>query len=149
MDYTELAKEFLEKMHSGRASKQEKFQEGSHGEAFVLHRIKERDGETIPGDISEAMGISSARVAAALNSLEKKGFVTREIDVNDRRRIIVKLTPEGRTYEAEQEKKIVAMAAKMLASLGEQDAKEYVRISIKMIGAMSATKNDLCETGKN
>ena len=139
MDYNELAEEFLRKMQdkkAGRGNFSERFTEGTRGESFILHRIIEK-GELVPGDISGAIGVSSARVAAALNSLERKGFITREIDLNDRRRIIVKPTPAGAEFAEKAQMTHVGMFARMLSLLGEDDAREFVRIMIKLMDAMS------------
>jgi len=96
MDYEDLAKEFIQNMRAAQtAGRQRSLQEGIRGETFVLYFIKENQGRTAPSQISDGMGVSSARVAMALNSLEEKGMITREIDVEDRRKIIVKLTEKG------------------------------------------------------
>ena len=61
----------------------------------VYSFLSAHENGVIPSDISK-MGISSARIAAALNSLEKKAS-SRRIDTDDRRRILVNLT-KMRTY---------------------------------------------------
>ena len=70
----------------------------SRGEIFVLKILLLRDGTSTPTEISEAMRSTKGRVSAILNSLEKKGFVGREIDRDNRRNIIVTLTDSGRDY---------------------------------------------------
>lgn len=93
MDYDDLANELIQNMRAAQtAGRQKSFQEGIRGETYVLYFIRENQGKTVPSQISDGMGVSSARVAMALNSLEEKGMITREIDVDDRRKIIVKLT---------------------------------------------------------
>jgi DNA-binding MarR family transcriptional regulator len=82
----------------------------------------------IPSEISNEVGISTARVAATLNSLESKGWVTRKIDVNDRRRILVEMTPEGKEQVEKHFQMIMNTTTNMLEYLGEHDANEYVRI---------------------
>jgi DNA-binding MarR family transcriptional regulator len=86
------------------------------------------------------MGITSARIAAALNALEEKGFITRNIDSEDRRRIIVKPTLKGREYAFEQRKKHIEHAKNILSMLGEDDAKEYVRILGRLADVLSRTE---------
>ena len=143
MDYTELAKEFLRMLQNRKAGAhgdlQEHFQEGTRGESFILHRIIEK-GELVPGELSGAMGVSSARVAAALNNLERKGFITREIDLNDRRRIIVKPTAAGAEFAERTQITHVGMFAQILSLLGEDDAREFVRIMCKLMDAFSKLK---------
>jgi len=130
MDYSQLAAELLLKMQALRKMKPQKnIHESLQGESFVLHYIAHHGSDVLPGEISSEMDVSSARVAAALNSLENKGLITRQIDRNDRRRILVRLTPEGKETADRHQRKVVEGAAKMLALLGEDDAREYVRIT--------------------
>jgi DNA-binding MarR family transcriptional regulator len=141
MDYNDLAKELLRNMQSVRKAKHQRYvEEGARGEAFVLNCIKEcRDG-VVPGNISDTAGISSARVAAVLNCLENKSMITREIDSNDRRRIIVKLTQKGTEHAEEQEKRYIEAMENILRLLGEDDAREYVRLTGRMAEVLCENK---------
>ena len=101
------------------------------GETFVLYYL-EKQGSAVPGEISDAMGISSARMAAALNGLDDKGYITREIDKEDRRKIIVNLTAAGKQRAHQLIKEHMSHISEMLEMLGEADAREYVRIMVKI-----------------
>ena len=130
MDYRELATELMQKMFlMNRARPHKEITEAMHGESFVMRYLAHQNDCVLPSEISKVMGISSARIAAALNSLEKKGMITRQIDPEDRRRILITLTSEGRALGIEQQQEILEKFAKMLSQLGEHDAKEYVRIA--------------------
>lgn len=73
MDYKDLALEFIEVMnHTRKRNIPKQIDDSMRGEHFVLHYISEHEGDVTPSDISNEMGITSARIAAALNSLEKK-----------------------------------------------------------------------------
>ena len=129
MDYTNLAREFMEIMNQMRKCNIHKpISDSMHGEIFVRLYISKHEYNVIPSEISNEVGISTARVAATLNSLEKKGMITRKIDVNDRRRILVEMTPSGREQIENHFKMIMKITTNMLSYLGENDAKEYVRI---------------------
>ena len=133
MDYTALAREYMAVLHKMRKRKNPKrINDSLHGEQFVLAFLSRHDGRVIPGDISKEMGISSARIAAALNNLEAKGLVSRSIDPCDRRRILVELTDAGRAQEAEHTKQIMGMLVHMLEDLGEEDAIVFLRILNKL-----------------
>ena len=130
MDYRELAAEFFKDLHSLRKARPQKhISESLRGEAFALQYIAFHDGPVLPGEISGEMGISSARIAAALNSLEKKGLVTRRIDPEDRRRILVELTELGTAQAQEHTEEVLSNITQMLSQLSEHDAREYVRIT--------------------
>lgn len=133
MDFTDLAKEFMALMYKMRKRNvQKQLSDSLHGERFALFYISKHEGNVIPSDISNEMGISSARVAAALNSLETKGLILRRIDGEDRRRIIVKLTEAGREQVEAHNRKVIGITANMLGYLGEEDARELLRIMKKL-----------------
>jgi MarR family transcriptional regulator, organic hydroperoxide resistance regulator len=138
MDYSELAKEFMQKMnliHKGK--QQKKMGDFLQGGAFILQYIYQRKEDVLPSEISNEMSISTARIAAALGSLESKGLITRQIDKNDRRQILVTLTPEGEEIAKKHQQDVMNDVSQMLQKLGERDAKEYVRI----IGRLSEISN--------
>jgi MarR family transcriptional repressor of emrRAB len=53
-------------------------------------------GSMSPAEIADRLGSSRATVTGVLDSLEKRGFVRRTADTEDRRRLQVTVTPEGR-----------------------------------------------------
>ena len=129
MDHDVLIKEFIKNMQTLRAAgRKGEVQENIQGETYVLIFIKESSGKVIPSDISNAVGVSSARVATALNGLEEKGLITRTIDSEDRRKIIVEVTPKGAEYAEEQQNKAIERMRSIISMLGEEDSKELVRI---------------------
>jgi len=133
MDYNALAHEYMMVLYKMRKRKNPKrINDSLHGEQFVLAFLSRHDGRVIPGDISKEMGISSARIAAALNNLESKGLISRSIDPCDRRRILVELTDAGRAQEEEHRKQILSMVVRMLEDLGEEDSVVFLRILTKL-----------------
>ncbi|MBN7773626.1 MarR family winged helix-turn-helix transcriptional regulator [Clostridium aminobutyricum] len=141
MDYEKLAIEFMEKMHLlKKARPHRQINESMHGESFMLHYLSFQGNSALPSEISNIMGISSARIAAALNSLERKGLITRRIDPSDRRRILVDLTSEGKALAEERHRTMLEETTTLLSMLGEQDAREYVRITGKLAEAIAKCK---------
>jgi DNA-binding MarR family transcriptional regulator len=53
-------------------------------------------GAMSAGELGEATGLSSAATTTLLDRLERKGFVRRQRDTADRRKVHVELTPGGR-----------------------------------------------------
>jgi DNA-binding MarR family transcriptional regulator len=64
------------------------------------------------GELTRSALITSGGVSQRLDKLEKAGLITRHVDVGDRRRVDVELTPAG-----------VDLIDSMLAELMEHDAK--------------------------
>jgi DNA-binding MarR family transcriptional regulator len=129
MDYNKLAEEFmLHNSHMRRARPQRIINDAARGENYVLRFIFDNESEVLPSEISKEVRISSARIAATLNSLESKELITRKIDPQDRRKILVRITDEGKIFAKRQHQLIINEIAGMLQRLGEHDAREYVRI---------------------
>jgi len=129
MDFTELAETFLVHGYASvRHGPQRHLDDAMRGENFVLMFLSQYHTSVAPSIIGAAMGVSTARVATALNGLENKGLVTRQIDTGDRRRILVDLTPEGRQLVKTRQDELLHYTARMFEFLGEHDAKEFVRI---------------------
>ena len=103
-----------------------------HGEMFILNFMAHRNESVIPSELASAMNTSSARVAMALKSMEKKGFITRRIDTEDRRRINVSLTPDGRELVEAHKRDMRKKVEVIINDLGEEDTREYIRIVERM-----------------
>ena len=138
MAYQELAHELLNNMlYLSRRRVQRQIDAAVRGEAFILHYLASYSEAVLPGDLGEVMAVSSARIASALNSLEKKGLITRQINTSDRRQILVCLTPEGKLQADQYYHCTIAAISNMLEQLGDQDAMDYVRIISKLVTVLS------------
>jgi DNA-binding MarR family transcriptional regulator len=142
MDYVKLAADFLGKTQLIMKSRVNKsIDEVVQGEGFVLRYIALSDGCVFSGEIGHAMCVSTARVAAALNSLEEKGLITRQIDASDRRKILVSVTSEGKLVANRLFRAAVAVIEKRFALLGEHDAMEYVRITGRLVEILNVASD--------
>ena len=132
MSYEMLAGELLDEMRTLHKVKMQKhINEAFRGEAFILDYIAEHEG-VLPSQIGHEMEVSSARIASALNNLEKKGMITRQIDRHDRRKILIELTGEGREAADRHRQAMLRYITQMLRMLGEDDAREYIRIQKRL-----------------
>ena len=135
MNYSELAEKLFENMiKANKSSAFATLAKAIHGEMFALHLIDIHNGDITPGEISKVANTSKARITAELNSLEKKGLITREIDTNNRRRVLVRLTREGKKVAKEHHNCIMQKTEELLSRLGEKDAEAYIRIVGKIGG---------------
>lgn len=83
------------------------------------------------------MGVSSARIAALLKHLEQKGWISRSADEHDERRVNVLLTDAGRELINSRRREAIERVSAALREIGEEDAREYVRLQQKMLDALS------------
>ena len=109
----------------------------SRGEIFVLKILLLRDGTSTPTEISEAMRSTKGRVSAILNSLEKKGFIDREIDKDNRRNIIVTLTDSGREYVTNELQECYKIVSHVFEELGEKDSRKFVELTERVFHLMN------------
>ena len=104
----------------------------TRGEAGVIRTLHLADdaGEhgLTPTQIAERSYLSSARTANVLRALECKGWIRREHDTADRRRVTVTLTEAGEEERARRRAQMDAEAGEFLRQLGAQDASEAIRI---------------------
>jgi MarR family transcriptional regulator, organic hydroperoxide resistance regulator len=129
MDYKALANELVNNMmKSPKMQFQKKVDDLSQGEKRILGYLTFWKDRVASGELSEKLFLSTPRVASALNSLSKKGFIERNRDENDKRIVIVSITEAGKSFVMEEHEEAISMLEKTLRRLGEKDAKEFVRI---------------------
>jgi DNA-binding MarR family transcriptional regulator len=104
-----------------------------HGEMFILDYLERKNLTAMPGELSSMTGGSSARTAIALRNLEQKGYISRDIDKADRRKILVSLTEEGRALTLEERAQIIRRMNAIVEALGENDVREYIRIVDRIV----------------
>jgi DNA-binding MarR family transcriptional regulator len=128
-DYPSVALERLKEMSdrygSGVLQHVDRY---SSGESFLLRLLDDSDEPMHPSELRKLGCVSSARVAATLRSLEKKGLVIRETDQHDRRRSLVTITTEGRQRAQREIEEITADITDGFTKLGKKDTEELVRI---------------------
>lgn len=134
MDYSELAKQLIDMRASAPQIKMERtMSQIARGEILALNYLAANDNRAYPKDMSKALMLTTARVAAMLKSLEGQGMITRTPDPSDSRQVIVYLTEKGIAMVEERRTGMIHSVAKMLEALGEEDAKAYVRIQARLI----------------
>ncbi|MCI1935515.1 MAG: MarR family transcriptional regulator [Bifidobacteriaceae bacterium] len=142
----DLAEEFLRMMpRLHRTGPQRRINRSMRGEHFIIQYINMEGRKIQPSEISNEMRISSARVAAALNSLEKKGLIVREIDPSDRRRILVNLTSEGKKTAQAVSRQMVEGVYSLFSKLGIEDSREFLVIMRKIASVMESWHPDFDE----
>jgi DNA-binding MarR family transcriptional regulator len=130
VNYDEFAIELLGKICTLKKTKPQKlFVDALHGESFAISYIAKSNSDVLPSEIGQAMEVSSARIATILNNLEKKELVTRRIDPQDRRKVLVGITQKGKDYADNRHNSIVKGISQILQELGEHDANECIRLS--------------------
>ena len=63
-------------------------------QATVLFILKERDGRMM-SELGQLIGVDNSAMTGLVDRLEKAGFVRREAAQEDRRALLIRITPEG------------------------------------------------------
>lgn len=100
----------------------------ARGEEQILLMLAHRNEAVCAGVLTEHVGLTSGRVANILKQLERKGYIERTPGTDDRRKVLVCLTANGRQYAKQVYQKEMDGYVRLLRVLGGQDAQEFVRL---------------------
>jgi len=128
-----IAQEFFKKLSSKNIGRMFSFLEDNRGMYTILKFINEQDKDILAGDISKSLNISTARVAVALASLEKKHFIEKIKSNEDARKTIVKITSIGKNALEERQNKIIKNITDLLERLSNRDSKILLEIISKLV----------------
>lgn len=104
--------------------------------AFVVLWIAWIWGEAETRIIAEESGVSKATLSGVLNTLEKRGLLSRKKHATDRRLVVVMLTPQGRRVVKRLFPLINARESAVCRSLGAGDrarAADYMRTLVRAV----------------
>ncbi|MDO4282881.1 MAG: transcriptional regulator [Clostridia bacterium] len=112
-------------------SLREDSQEFSRGEKGVLLYLSKSNGLTA-GELSEKLGVTTARIASLLNTLENKGLIIRNKDIQDKRKVQVYITDSGKDLLEEQRENLIRIIEKIIDEMGEKDINQYIELGRKI-----------------
>ncbi len=99
---------------------------------FAIINILGHDGSMKISQIYSKMLIKSGNRTMILDSLEDKGFVKRVFSKNDRREIIIELTPSGQKFFTENAEAYGSFVEKTVSPLLQSEQKELVAMLKKL-----------------
>jgi DNA-binding MarR family transcriptional regulator len=76
----------------------------------------------------EVLAVSKAAVSQMLGSLEKRGYIRREIDRDNRRKIIITVTKKGKAAIDNGKKQMDALTSRIITRFGEKDTRDFVQL---------------------
>lgn len=98
----------------------------------LLARI-DRHGPTTAADLAAAELITRQSAAGLIAALEEKGFISREADPDDGRRLIVKMTPYGADWMLGVRRSIVDRLATTIGAEFTPDEQELLLKAIPLM----------------
>ena len=110
----------------------EDLNEFSRGEVGVLGYLAFDKNEVTAGELSEKLGVTTARTARTLNSLENKAYIIRKEDKFDKRKTVVAITSKGMELALNNKREIINKITKVINEVGYEDIKKYIEITLKI-----------------
>lgn len=139
--YDDLAQELFDIMNPQKhRPPHEEMNKMMRGEMAVMRLLNEEKKSLTAGEISRKLNMTTARIAAILNSLERKELIVRSEDALDKRRVLVSITKAGTSFCSQRRSEVKAQMKRMLERMGETDAAEYVRLTRRAFELMHDPK---------
>lgn len=133
----DLTIRFLEQLSStGQLIMDRRLIKISQGDSFVLNYLYTHNCKAYPKEISNAMAVSTARIAKILGDLDSQGMISRKCDDKDNRKVIIVLTPKGVEKVAGLRKNAIKKLEVVLSALDEEEIEEFMRIRKKLNSAL-------------
>ena len=111
------------------------FNNKAKGIFAILSILHETEEELTSGDVAKKLRISTARMAVAVKTLLKKGYVKKEKSKIDKRRLVITITEEGiKLYEREK-RNILAFIEKIFAVLSDEEVDSLGQIAKKLLSS--------------
>ena len=105
----------------------------SSGEMAALCYLYFQKNGVNAGELTAKFQFGSSRTAAILNGLERKGYVTRQTDPLDGRRVLVYITEDGKKVATRRQKEAAGHLAEFLELLGPDDSRQLLEILYRAI----------------
>lgn len=141
MDVKEFMKSYFEILSCFAKNSEQKDIYGiTKGEIGIMIYISKHNNFTNPGELIERFGVCSGRIGNALKNLENKGMIKRNSNDKDKRKTNVFLTEKGLEISKMMIEDINKKMLEFYNRLGENDAKELIRI-LKKINNEKEEKN--------
>ena len=106
--------------------------ESLRGENAVLTYLVHHSTESHPSELAEKLSLVPGRMTDILNTLEKKGMIRREKDPEDRRRVLVMITPKGIRNVTERREQIRMQYSGLYEALGLEDMIKLIELLVKV-----------------
>lgn len=108
----------------------------SRGEYLVLRCVwvldsdfeHRRAGNVRAAELSDMLDLSRPSVTRILNALERRGFISRDIDSRDRRGVVIELTTAGLRAVEKANRRLLDIAERVVESLGESDTDKLIEL---------------------
>ncbi|MBW3567033.1 MAG: MarR family transcriptional regulator [Proteobacteria bacterium] len=108
------------------------------GPQLVCVRHLLRHGPMAPGTLARRISLSPATITGIIDRLEKRGLVTRERSTDDKRKVEIALTDDGRELAKQMPPPLHETFSRRLDALPLEEREEIDRVLAKIVDMMEA-----------
>ena len=108
----------------------------SIGQWYILRVLWNKDAIT-QREIATRIGMSEPNIVTALRDLEAQGIVARQIDDQDNRRRIVRVTRKGKTLKSRLMPAAVAVNADIMKGFSDADHAAFIDLLLRIRSNMT------------
>lgn len=114
------------------------------GELGILRILSSKNVEHSSGELSQLLGVSTARVASILNSLENKELIIRKEDVTDKRKTLISITEKGVLLAQDIKETILKRINYVIEMIGVDKFREYLETTITISNVLRSYEEETC-----
>jgi DNA-binding MarR family transcriptional regulator len=105
---------------------------GLHPYHYAILAVLDEGSRETQGAIANALGYDKAQLVGLLDELEQAGLVERRRDPDDRRRQLVRMTPDGRKMLARLRRLSDRLEDEFLSTLNENDRRQLHTLLLRL-----------------
>ncbi len=113
------------------------------GMEAILQLLLEADQTVTAGMLSEAMNVSTARMAVLLRKMSEKGLIVKETHALDGRVTVVRLTEHGEAIAGKKREEALRQIGAVIDKVGMERMLEFIRISKEIKEVIRCPEFDL------
>lgn len=119
------------------------------GMEAILQLLLEADQTVTAGMLSEAMNVSTARMAVLLRKMSEKGLIVKETHALDGRVTVVRLTEHGEAIAGKKREEALRQIGAVIDKVGMERMQEFIRISKEIKEVIRCPEGTVLFHGRN
>jgi DNA-binding MarR family transcriptional regulator len=112
---------------------------------WALEYISKHPEGVEPAVLADDTHMLRQTITVVLNDLEDRGYLTRGFHATDRRRKIIRLTPEGKVFAHRVLEAISTAEIEASASLSAEEQQKLLELSTRFCTAFAKLVDNVCE----
>ena len=120
------------KFHHPKLSDDISRMEGS----IIFWLVKSENKSVNVSELAEGLHVSMQSISRTLKSLENKGYIVREVDSDNRRNTLIKLSKKGNELVEKKKKDVEGYFERVFSHFTEEELQQYLNFQEKFYAAI-------------